>query len=198
MKKFTLFLFLLSCVVTIELTGQESRSKWSVGGSWSFAKDDETVILNSDFALDVDISIGYRIKERFLIGLRPEYNYELLKHYFNWDPKGEESRDNAYALGLFGRYYLPVSPKWQFFLDMNIGYKYIFTKGYWERQGGEEFINYGLGLDFFITKKIAIETLFTLNAEEIFPLRGPLYFNGKYDLKIGFQYFFQPFRSPKF
>jgi hypothetical protein len=103
---------------------QMGRGAWLLGGNLSLngSGDDRTLNPSPSGSVNKNINIGIRpaagvfVTDRLAVGLSPSWSYSRreiadLNYYLD--------RNSNFGLGLFARYYLPLSAKWTLFGDLS-------------------------------------------------------------------------------
>lgn len=128
MKK-TSFLFFTLFYVSICCKAQLDKGTWLVGGNGNIDfykqdfKSDYTTYTAKITKIDIDCSIGYFIKDKLVLGLRPTFFFENGKIYDNGNATGEIGTRTKLLTGPFIRYYFLEKNK-SFNILTDISYQY--------------------------------------------------------------------------
>ena len=182
-----LSLTLVFVLLSLDIRAHSDFHRWMVGSTFTYKDGGNRVLVNYDL-YDIDLNIGYRASKAFVIGLRPEYLYKESPSLPTFIRK-----QKSYGIGIFGRHYWSIMPKFKFLLDVNIAYKYL---EYWDFAFSEKkkntfsyYVNYGLALTYFFGDHLAVEGLWVINVKDA-EKYGPFHDVYDTDLRLGVQYFF--------
>ncbi|WP_218330898.1 hypothetical protein [Hydrotalea lipotrueae] len=188
MKLFFSFLLLLCCTLTAH--AQLEQGTWLVGGSGSFMSyKSQYTNLNTTQSTDnlniiISSDIGYFIKSKVVIGLKPEFT-----KYKNvaYAPGSGQSNDNRIMLGPFIRYYLLNAEK-SYNILTEISYQYGL---YWSTpvKGENQTFSALIGPSLFLNSSVALEFLFGYyQQKEIIHFQSDNIYNKRgYQFSLGFQ-----------
>ena len=181
MKKIAFLLLVNLLLVNYSLEAQTEKGNWILGSTLGVYNSNGVEKLSS---LNIDLNVGYFLNPHLAIGLRGVYIHEKSNN------NAYDAVGNTLGLGIFGRHYF-LEKKIKPFLDLNVGYQHTNIK--WEDTSLYSFhyhTNYGLGLNYFITQRIAVEGIFRFNAEYFdFSFREMLTISNR-DARIGLQVLF--------
>jgi outer membrane protein W len=141
----------LSLLGILSLQAQTNQGDWMLGGSSALG------IGRSTFVAQANPRVGYFIKDNFALGTEIGLQYRYLR---TSDQVGNPVIHNEFNsdFGIFGRYYFAPEKTLRPFVHLGVN---TFPDFDFTGQGG-------VGLAWFITDKVALETSLMLQANRLF------------------------------
>ncbi|RNI34622.1 hypothetical protein EFY79_15750 [Hanamia caeni] len=191
-----IFFITIALLITTSSFAQLEKGTWLVGGSGSFYTNDRTnttptnFIKYKDVNLDLSASIGYFLKDKLSIGLRPDMTWEK-SHWTQASPgiSGAIGHGFRYKIGPFARYYF-LSNERQFNLLSDICYQFGTNfvtggdkgkyKSFSLMSGMEVFFNSTAGLEILLGYAHNLVTIDNSPSDQINTRNG-------FQISVGFQ-----------
>lgn len=177
------YLFIFSLIIFFSNNGraQITKGNWIVGGNLSINRTNNSYLNNTiakQSILNIAPMVGYFLKDKFVLGIRTEYN-----NFSYWSTGNNRSSSNRVDFGPFLRYYFfSVSNKVNLFSES--AYSLSLTKSNGNKWSSVNGFLINVGPVIYLNKSVGIE--FTLGYSSQYWKNGNGNFNN-FRTGIGFQ-----------
>lgn len=194
----TISILLLCSLLTNYSFSQVDKGNWLIGGNGNIKinkqRYDADGIVGFDtklFSINIKPSLGYFVDDKFVLGLRPNFNWVRFKTFGPpGGPSGVFSNEKRFSIGPFVRYYLLPSEN-----RTNLIVESSYQRGLYSfspRKGTSNAFSAALGAVLFLNTSVGLELLcgYAISNETIKP-NGPYTKNKGLDVNIGFQFYLE-------
>jgi len=193
MRRLLIFIIFLS-FTQIALC-QLDKGIWLVGGSGSFQsnKRDYTVEAGTVQYKDIDVSlspsVGYFIKDKLAIGLKPSFSWSKTDHVRTivGNVSGGRGNNSWLYLGPFGRYYFLQKDN-NYNIVVDASYSYGIQSNFGANTGHSNGFKFMTGPEFYFNSSVGVELLigYSSRKERYYDIGFSNYYRG-FLTSIGFQ-----------